>query len=340
VTPLASAARRASPILGSLLAACSRSGPAPAPADVVLVPQIDGDWWTLVGNPDLGEAGTPAQEQVDFAVWQAKDGSWQLWECIRNTLSGGPGGHGRLFYRWQASALTVAGWQPLGVAMEADPSVGELPGGLQAPHVVRVGDTWHMTYGDWTAIAHATSADGKAFTRVVVDGGTGMFGEPPLDGTTAATTNTRDPMVLPMDGGYRIYYSALPDGQDDGVYTRWSTDLQRWGPSTLAAVGGQAGQGHASAECPFVVFHAPSGYFYLFRTQQYDPGAQKTSVYRSKDPTSFGVDDDRYFVGTLPVAAPEIVVDGDQVYVAALANDPAVGLHAVRMAKLKFAPPP
>jgi hypothetical protein len=204
---------------------------------------------------------------------------------------------------------------------------------MQAPHVVRVGDTWHMNYGDWIEICHATSPDGKTFSRVLVDGGSGMFGEPPVN----ATTHTRDPMVLPMmDGGYRIYYSALPDGQDDGVYSRTSTDLQSWSDSTLVAVGGRAGNGPVSSECPFVVYHPPSGYYYLFRTQQYQPGAQQTSVYRSLDPTSFGVNDDRYFVETLPVAAPEIVQVGDQFYIAALLNDADAGLHGVRVAKLAF----
>ncbi len=316
--------------------ACSRSSPPQTSESPVLVPQIDGDWWTIASNPDLGDAGTPTQEQVDFALWQAQDGTWQLWECIRNTLSGGPTGNGRLFYHWQGSSLTDTSWEPLGIAMEAEPSVGEPPGSLQAPHVIRVGDTWHMAYGDWIEICHATSSDGKTFARELIDGGSGMFGEPPV----TMATNTRDPMVLPMDGGYRIYYSALPDGHDDGVYTRWSTDLEQWGGSTLAAVGGEAGQGPTTSECPFVVYHPASGYYYLFRTQQYAPGAQKTSVYRSQDPTSFGVDDDRYLVGTLPVAAPEIVLIDGQYYIAALTGDPSVGLHGVRIAKLTFAPAP
>ena len=42
---------------------------------------------------------------MDFAVWQAKDGTWQLWSCIRQTKCGGKT---RLFYRWEGKALTDA----------------------------------------------------------------------------------------------------------------------------------------------------------------------------------------------------------------------------------------
>lgn len=41
----------------------------------------------------------------------------------------------------------------------------------------------------------------------------------------------------------------------------------------------------------------------LFRTQRYGRD-MVSSVYRSKDPLDFGVEDDRFFVCTLPVAAP------------------------------------
>ncbi len=36
------------------------------PADEV-VPQIDGDWWQVAGNPDFGEFTSPKQEPVDMA---------------------------------------------------------------------------------------------------------------------------------------------------------------------------------------------------------------------------------------------------------------------------------
>jgi hypothetical protein len=116
---------------------------------------------------------------------------------------------------------------------------------------------------------------------------------------------------------------------------RTSKDLKTWSPARKVAFGGSAGTGPYSAECPFVYFHRGSGYYYLFRTQRYGENAQ-TSVYRSKNPLDFGVEDDRYLAGTLPVAAPEILEDGGQLYIASLLPS----LKGIRIARLTFAPRP
>lgn len=45
---------------------------------------IDNEWWTVAHNPDLGKLdGGEQQQPVDFAIWQAANGIWQLWPCIR-----------------------------------------------------------------------------------------------------------------------------------------------------------------------------------------------------------------------------------------------------------------
>ena len=62
------------------------------------------------------------------------------------------------------------------------------------------------------------------------------------------------------------------------------------------AYGGQAGTGPSSAECPHVVHR--HDWYYLFRTQRYGKN-MLTSVYRSKDPLNFGINDDRFFVCAL-----------------------------------------
>jgi hypothetical protein len=78
-----------------------------------------------------------------------------------------------------------------------------------------------------------------------------------------------------------------------------------------------------------------AGYYYLFRTQRYGADAQ-TSVYRSRNPMDFGVEDDRYFVCTLPVAAPEIILHEGQYYIASLLPN----LKGVRLARLHWIPDP
>src|SRR5262245_36150791 len=80
----------------SLLARPTRAAKPPARAP--LVPEIDGEWWTVAGSPDLGPLTGPKQQPVDFGIWQAADGTWQLWSCIRSTKEAGKT---RLFHRWQ-----------------------------------------------------------------------------------------------------------------------------------------------------------------------------------------------------------------------------------------------
>ena len=310
-------------VVGSLCAAAPPSSPTQ-----MLVPQIDGPWWQVAGDPNLGRFTSPDQQPVDFAVWQAADGTWQLWSCIRNTNCGG---NTRLFHGWEGSRLTDKDWKPLGIVMQADARFGESPGGLQAPHVIRHDGTYHMFYGDWCNICLATSRDGKEFERQVrANGKTGMFNEG--DGEHA-----RDPMILPIDDRFYCYYTAhstrSPAANHRGVnYCRISTDLRNWGPSKVVAEGSAYRRGPYCAECPHVVFHRESKHYYLFNTQRYGQ-RQHTTVFRSADPLDFGLNDDRYEVATLPVAAPEIVLHEGQYYIASLKPD----LKGIQIARFKWA---
>ena len=300
--------------------AIGRSGDGQTNERTLLYPAIEGDWWRVAGNPDLGDYTGENQQPVDFGVWQAADGTWQLWSCIRGTKCGG---NTRLFHRWEGSAITDPDWRPMGIAMEADPTLGEQPGGLQAPHVVRWQGRYHMAYGDWNHICFATSTDGKSFRRSLQDDGqTGVFTEGP-------NANTRDAMLLFSRGRWYGYYTAFPNGMGY-VYCRTSPDLATWSDSCVVAYGGSAGRGPLSCECAHVVEPQPGVYF-LFRTQRYGADAQ-TTIYRSESPLNFGIDHDAKLVTRLPIAAPEIVQHEGRYYIAALTPE----LDGVRIARLAW----
>lgn len=287
-----------------------------------VAPEIDGEWWQVAGNPDLGPLTTREQQPVDFGLWRAADGTWQIWSCIRNTRAAG---RTRLFYRWQGERITDRDWQPMGIAMQADPDFGETPGGLQAPFVLRVGARYVMFYGDWEHICRAVSADGKTFARQLgADGKSGMFSNQPPTG------NTRDPMAIKIGDRYHCYTTSNPGGKG-AVYCRISRDLETWGEERIVAMGGAAGDTANSAECPFVHFHVPSRRYVLFRTQRYGADAM-THVYCSSDPLDFGIYDDRYLVGTLPLAACELAEHEGQIYMAALLPN----LKGIRIARLRW----
>ncbi|MBV9122903.1 MAG: DUF2961 domain-containing protein [Planctomycetes bacterium] len=298
-------------------------GPIPTcAAETPKQPRIVGAWWQVAGDPDLGDLTSPKQQPVDFAVWQAADGTWQLWSCIRSTREQG---QTRLLYRWEGARLTDANWKAMGIALRADPKVGEVEGGLQAPFVFRAAGRFVMFYGGWNAICSASSTDGKVFERRL-----NTVGKATLFG---ATGNPRDPMVLRIGNLWYCYYTAHPQNQG-AVYCRTSPDLRYLSEARIIARGGQAGNGPSAAECPYVVELEP-GQFYLFRTQRYGREAQ-TSVYFSRDPLDFGVDhDEGHFLGTLPVAAPEIIQHQGRFYIAALLPS----LKGIQIARLEWVSP-
>jgi hypothetical protein len=295
--------------------------------DVVkLRPVIEGEWWQVAGNPNLGEYTSEKQEPVDFSIWQAEDGTWQLWSCIRHTNCGG---NTRLFYRWEGSRLTDRDWKPMGISMEADPAYGEQPGGLQSPYVFEENGLYYLFYGDWERICLAQSSDGKNFERLLNESnGPGLFSGP--------YRNTRDPMTLKSKETYYCYYTGhlrevSAEEHKAAVFARKSKDLLSWGEPVMVSAGGWAKTQPrwfgGDCECPFVAqFH---GLYYLFRNQRYGENNLNTQ-FASADPLDFGVDDDRCMVGTLPVAAPEIIEYEGQHYVAALMPS----LNGIRIARL------
>ncbi len=291
----------------------------------VEIPTIDGEWWQVAGDPDLGEYTSPGQQPVDFGVWQAADGSWQLWSCIRHTECGGMT---RLFHRWEGESLFDTDWKPMGIAMEADTTLGETKGGLQAPHVIKIDDTYYMFYGDWVNICLATSKDGKNFTRVIKDDGTPALFTGPL-------YNTRDAMTLEYNGLYYCYYmgSQKEEKPHSAIYFRTSADLEKWSEPMMVSAGGSPEDKDrwfgGDAECPFVVNR--NGQFYLFRNQMYGE-ANLNTQYCSPNLMDFGVNSDKYMIGEMAVAAPEIIFYEGEYYMAALLPS----LKGIRIAKLKW----
>jgi len=291
-----------------------------------LIPRVDGKWWSIAGNPDLGPYNSDEQEPTSFGLWQAADGTWQLWGCIRKT---NVGGNTRLFHRWQGAGITDTNWEPMGISMIADPKFGETIGGLQAPHATRIGNEYLMVYGNWESICLARSKDGKTFDRQLnLDGKSDMFNE-------GLGNQTRDAMITSIDDMYYVYYTANPD-MKGAVYCRTSKDLTTWSDSRIVASGGSAGEGWADAEIPCVYYHPEEQAYYLFRTHS-PPGGEGdflTSVYRSDNPLDFGIGNDDCLVTTIDAEASRLVNDGGCYYIAAVMR----GCQGYQVARLEWVP--
>ncbi len=297
-------------------------------------PTIASDWWRIASNPDLGEYQSDKQQPVDFGIWRAADGTWQLWSCIRRSNFPGSPHTTRFLYGWEGEDLTATDWTPKGVKWVADPELGETPGGMQAPYVFIEDGTYYLFYGDWKRICLAKGRDGKHFERIL--GGNGqpdLFTEHP---TASHTNNTaRDPMVIKRGNTYYCYYTShLSDPVNDGwAFCRTSLNLRDWSQSVKVSHTPpyKTNSPRYSDECPHVVYLPEHDLYYLFVTQLYGTDSQ-TTVYASPNPMYFGLDDEARKVGTLPIAAPEILKVGDQYYIAALTP----GLDGVQVAKLEW----
>ncbi len=306
----------------------------------VPVPTLDGEWWQISGNPDLGEYNSEKQQPVDFGIWKAEDGTWQLWSCIRNSkFPGTPIAPGysttRFLYGWEGNSLTSTDWEPKGIKWVADPTLGEMPGGMQAPYVFKEDNFYYLFYGDWHNISLAKSMDGKNFERVL--GGNGrpdLFAEYGYGGSTYFT-QARDPMVIKRGNTYYCYYTthAMEPINDGAAFARTSLNMKDWSESVMISHTPvyKDSDPMFSDECPQVVYLKEHELYYLFITQQYGKDSQ-TTVYASPNPLYFGVDDSSRKVCTLPIAAPEIIYEDGQYYLAAL--NPK--LDGIRMVKLKW----
>jgi len=283
------------------------------------VPVIDGHWWRVCTMPDLGELNGPdrrRQHIVDHGFIRARDGSWQLWACMRGTAVG------RLIYGWQGRSLEEGPWEPRGIVLRAREEYGEHASPeerIGAPFFAVFDDTYYCFYHS-SGIHAMTSEDGIHYTRRLDEKGRSLL----------YAGGGRDVMMLKI-GGRFFSYSTISTVARDGwkrgfVNVRTSEDLEHWSDYTVVCEGGRAGNGPVSSESPFVVFL--DGFYYLFRATSTD---FKTYVYRSPDPYNFGVNDDSKLVAVFPIKAPEIIHHGDRWHVSDLAD-----FQGIKLARLRW----
>lgn len=220
----------------------------------------------------MGRWSDPGAQPVDFTIWQAADGTWQLVACVRGTRYPG---RGRLFFRWEALALTDVDWTPMGTFMTSDDHEAHRQGQLQAPHVVRDRGRYFMIYSSDGAAFLLSSDDGKAFAR-----------ETAHDGNPRLFEMNRDVMLFDnraRDGLWYAYYTWIapsrhPERSDHTVGVRTARTLR--GPwSEVVNVGVRT---PSAAEQPYDFLHAESP-FVLFRDGYYYRW-ERMNVFASTDP--------------------------------------------------------
>ncbi|MFE0027979.1 family 43 glycosylhydrolase [Amycolatopsis sp. NPDC059021] len=193
-------------------------------------------------------------------------------------------------------------WTKQPFALTVDPAYGETH--LWAPHVIRVGGTYHMFYcgggkdNTKSAINVATSRDLFHWTRYP---GGSLF----TDGYDA-----RDPYVIRINGRWVLFYTGNtePTGGHHLVLYRTSYDLRHWSERKTAYVSPETGTWGGPTESPFVVRHGR--YWYLFTGPRLAYAG--TDVYRSTDPLHF---ENANLVAHFESHAAEVIRDDDDWYV-------------------------
>ncbi|MCB1123409.1 MAG: hypothetical protein KJT03_17790, partial [Verrucomicrobiae bacterium] len=287
-----------------------------APVDetsIPRVPEITSDFWRICTMPDLGELNGPNPEKqhiVDHGFMMADNGKWQLWACMRGTAVS------RLLYGWEGTSLEKGPWRELGVVARADEKYGEqireVDGQrtetMGAPFFYKEGNHYYCFYHS-AGIRLMDSDDGIHYRRSVNYSGSNLL----------YPDGGRDVMVLNIDGVYHAYSTITERNAKDELISyvklKTSTDMRNWGNPKIVCMGGKDGTGAVAFESPYVVYL--DGYYYLFRASS---TTFKTYVYRSEDPTYFGVNDDSNLIAEFEIKAPEVFQHDGQWYISDLSD--------------------
>jgi hypothetical protein len=281
-------------------------------------PSLEGRWWRIASPPKLERFATGDEQTVDFTLFPAADGSWQLLSCVRSTAH--PGGK-RLLFRWEGKTLTDPDWSPRGIFLTSDPALGHQDGVLQAPHLVKEDGVYWLFYNSNGARA-MTSRDGKTFEPAKTEAGSHKFFDMP-----------RDVMLLDnraRDGQWYAYYTDIVPGKyadrkNHTVSYRTAPKLAGpWGDKVDVGVISPPPAGYlfAFAESPFV--HARKGWYYRF---------EQLNVFASKEPSRWEGPPVASMAGrnALEYLSPELVEHDGKTYLAAYKDHGKGGIWVARL---------
>ena len=311
-----------------------------------LCPSLASEFWLIGKSPYFEELHStlPAlqPECVDHHLYRSTDGAWHLWGCIRGLTTG------RILYHWEGERLDRGPWQQTGESIRPDHEAGESlhewdgQEWIQSPFVVKDISHFHFFFGGHSTgldrhgheitpddphvecqICLMTSADGRNWKRH-----RNALGQSRL---FTGPGEARDPCIIRIGETWHMYYTGYESGHplQPGIYLRTSLDLIRWSDPRLVHRDYRFGNGRWTHECPQVVERGDT--FYLFRTEDYDRA--RTHCYWSTDPTDFGIGQtaSKKYIGILPLAAPEVIVDENGSEYITSCHDLLMGIKICRL---------
>lgn len=303
------------------------------------IPVINGSWWQIAdenfnagiysNKPGEGEPTLRDHQQVsDFTIYKAANGKWQLVSAVRATKF--PGGK-HFFYRWETDHITNTHWEEKGIMYTTDDfpeEAGYTQGVFYAPHCIFHDGKYYMFHNSSSTAHVMVSDDGIDFKPFQKPDGSYVIFDPGNAGRDLMVMDNRE-----QDGMWYVYYTSISNDRPElahrqftDVYVRTSTSLTGdWSQPKAVGVGtperpreiAHSQADFVNAESPFVIYR--DGLWFKF---------EHNHVVASNDPTDF---ENKPIVSNLvpsfvypddwwPALAPEIITDGDKMYIAMFMN--------------------
>lgn len=326
------------------------------------IPVVCSSWWQIADEDyDAGQysnkpaAGQPTlrehQQVSDFTIYKADNGKWQLISAVRSTKFHG---NHHFLMRWESDELTNQNWECKGIFYTTDdfPDNANYKAGVfYAPYCVHEEGKYYLFHNSAGTAHVLVSDDGLNYQPYVKPDGSYVL----FDAGTAG----RDLMVFDnreRDGLWYTYYTSidqtrgeLKDRQYTDIFVRTSENLLGpWSEPVQVGMGTPNRPGnivHAvadfvNAESSFVIYH--DGFYFKFE-QGNVVASSNPKAFEGKPIVSSMFPAYKYPEEWWPALAPEIIVDGDKMYIAYFMNHHSHPLKTLKqggvfIAELKWMP--
>lgn len=313
------------------------------------IPFVSSSWWQIANEdydagiysnkPKPGEPTLKDHQQVsDFTIYKSANGKWQMVSAVRNTKF--PSGR-HFLMRWEANDLTDQNWKEKGIfytTKDFPAKAGYSEGIFYAPHCVYDNGKFYMFHNSNGGAYLLISDDGIKFNPYINPDGSYVIFD--------AGDGGRDLMVMDnrkRDGLWYVYYTCadrknlkLENRQFTDAYVRTSKNLLgTWSAPDEVGLGtpnrprtiNHSPYDFVNAESSFVIYH--DGFYFKF---------EQANVVASRDPKNFEgkpivakmFPDFKYPEEWWPALAPEVIIDGDKMYIAYFMNHYSHPFHTLK----------
>jgi sucrose-6-phosphate hydrolase SacC (GH32 family) len=246
--------------------------------------------FTRVFDPSAGESTRWYINDHSFV--RAEDGTWHLFGITHEE----PASPLEEKFFVHATARDLKGpWRKHDPVIHFEPLAGETH--VWAPHVIRHDGSYWMFY------CAGGASHSQYRIHLALSDNLFQWRRHPTNPLILDGFDARDPMVMPFEGGWILYYTATstPEGGHHVVYAMTSPDLVHWSGRREVFRSRETGTYGGPTESPFVVSRNGRHYLFVCTNAPYNTSA----VYESDNPLAWRSED---LVAEFPAHAAEVIV--------------------------------